>query len=86
MPRATKNYEYVGEVKPKIKALRHFKVEAVQKFDDQVIELSRPQCMSVYKKFQHIRSRRLAGYRQHMYKCECLVLFYRKQNIHINVP
>ena len=47
MPRATKKNEYVGEVKPKAKALRHFKVEAVQKFDDQVIELSRSQCLRV---------------------------------------
>ena len=36
IPRATKKYEQVGEVKPKAKALRHFKVE--------VIELSRSQC------------------------------------------
>ena len=33
----TKKYFSVGEVKPKAKALRHFKVEAVQIFDDQVI-------------------------------------------------
>ena len=34
---------YVGEVKPKAKALRHFKVEGVQKFNDQALELSRSQ-------------------------------------------
>ena len=31
MSRATKKYNQVGEVKPKAKALRHFKVEAVEK-------------------------------------------------------
>ena len=35
----------LSRVKPKAKALRHFKVEAVQKINEQVLELSRSQCI-----------------------------------------
>ena len=41
--RPSKEYKWVGEVKPKVKALWHFKVEAIKKFEDQVLELSRSQ-------------------------------------------
>ena len=43
MSKATNKYQWVEKVKPKAKALRHFKVEAVQKFNDQASELSRSQ-------------------------------------------
>ena len=36
----TKQYQWVGEVNPKAKALRHFKVGAVEKIDDLVSVLS----------------------------------------------
>ena len=40
MFRATKQYKLVGEMKPKANALQHFKVEAVQKLDGSVLDLS----------------------------------------------
>ena len=50
MSRPTKKCQLVGEIKPKAKALRHFKIEAVQKFDDSVLVLSLSQKQSTFKK------------------------------------
>lgn len=40
----TKKQKKVFEVKPKAKAIRHFKVEIIEKFDDYFSDLSISQC------------------------------------------